>query len=144
MRLSRASTYAIGAVLQLADMQGKGSVPCSQLAKLGEMPERYLLQVLRNLVNHGILQSTRGVDGGYYLARPISEITLLEVVEATDGPQVPIIPPLDAVPETARKEIQRVLNEITKSSSSQMSKVTLAALHLSAHEKELTDHSQQN
>ena len=68
MRLSRASAYALGAVLQLAHAPAGMPVPCSQLAKHGQMPERFLLQVLRNLVNHGILVSTRGVDGGYALA----------------------------------------------------------------------------
>ncbi|HCK41974.1 MAG TPA: Rrf2 family transcriptional regulator, partial [Planctomycetaceae bacterium] len=98
MRMSRTSTYAIGAVLQLAEAPPGIPVPCSRLAKVGEMPERFLLQVLRNLVNHGILKSTRGVEGGYSLHRPISEITLLHIIEATDGPLTPTTPPLDNFP----------------------------------------------
>jgi Rrf2 family protein len=50
------------------------------------MPERFLLQILRNLVTHGILRSTRGVDGGYTLTRPPEEISLLDVIEAIEGP----------------------------------------------------------
>ena len=49
------------------------------------MPERFLLQILRMLVTHGILRSTRGVDGGYSLVRPVDEISLLEIIEAIDG-----------------------------------------------------------
>ena len=64
MRMSRAAVYAIGAMLQLAEAPAGVPIPCSRLAKAGEMPERFLLQVLRNLVNHGLLKSTRGVDGG--------------------------------------------------------------------------------
>jgi len=128
MKLSRASTYAIGAVLQLSDTPDNVPIPCSQLARLGEMPERFLLQVLRSLVNQGILHSSRGVDGGYYLERPLHDITLLQIVEATDGPQVPIIPPLDALPEGAREELQRILRDITEKSCKQMAQVNLEQL----------------
>ena len=69
MKLSRTVTYAIQATLQLAESDSRTPVPCSKLASQGAMPERFLLQILRNLVNHGILQSTRGVDGGYALLR---------------------------------------------------------------------------
>jgi Rrf2 family protein len=50
------------------------------------MPERFLLQILRVLVTHGILKSTRGVEGGYSLSRSPEAISLLEVIEAIDGP----------------------------------------------------------
>ncbi len=50
------------------------------------MPERFLLQILRSLVTHGILRSTRGVEGGYSLTRSVTEISLLEIVEAIEGP----------------------------------------------------------
>ena len=112
MRLSRASAYAISAVLQLMETPAKIPIPCSHLAKAGEMPERFLLQVLRNLVNHGLLKSIRGVEGGYYLLRPPSEITLLSIVEATDGPLAPIVPPLDGIAEASRERLQRLLKEM--------------------------------
>jgi Rrf2 family protein len=50
------------------------------------MPERYLFQALQPLVRVGILHSKKGPGGGYRLARPPRRITLLEVVEAVDGP----------------------------------------------------------
>lgn len=128
MRLSRASAYALGAVLQLGDAPTGMPVPCSQLAKHGQMPERFLLQVLRSLVNHGILVSTRGVDGGYSLARPLDEISLLQVLEATEGPQVPIIPPLDAIPEASRDNLQEVLREVTAAACKRMAEVRLSSL----------------
>lgn len=86
MKLSQSVRYAILALSQLEDPEGTRPVSCRQLAKLGNMPERFLLQVLRQLVNHEVLQSTRGVEGGYRLARPGAEITLLDIVEAADGP----------------------------------------------------------
>jgi Rrf2 family protein len=52
------------------------------------MPDRFLLQILRNLVAHGLLRSTRGVIGGYALARSPEEISLLDIIEAVEGPVV--------------------------------------------------------
>jgi Rrf2 family protein len=92
------------------------------------MPERFLLQVLRNLVNHGILVSTRGVDGGYALARSLDDISLLQILEATEGPQVPVIPPLDAIPESSRENLQEVLREVTAAACRRMADVKLSSL----------------
>ena len=86
MKLSRTVEYAVQAMLQLAEHDLGTPVPCSRLAATGQMPERFLLQILRNLVTHGILNSTRGVEGGYTLERPPEQISLLEVIEAIDGP----------------------------------------------------------
>ena len=84
MKLSRTVAYAVRATLALAQAESDGPVPCSKLAAEGKMPERFLLQILRSLVTHGILRSTRGVDGGYALVRPAEEISLLEVIEAIE------------------------------------------------------------
>jgi len=128
MRMSRASAYAIGAVLHLADAPPEVLVPCSRIAKAGEMPERFLLQVLRNLVNHGILRSTRGVEGGYSLLRPISEITLLHIMEATDGPLIPTVPPLDNFSEYSVSRLQGILRDINSEVCKKLANVKLAEL----------------
>src|ERR671910_748696 len=86
MKLSRTVSYAVQAVLQLAQLDPQTPVPCSRLAAEGKMPERFLLQILRSLVTHGILRSARGVDGGYALVKPADQISLLEVIEAIEGP----------------------------------------------------------
>ncbi len=86
MKISRTVAYAVQATLQLAQSTSGSPVPCSRLAAEGRMPERFLLQILRHLVTHGILQSTRGVDGGYSLDRKPEDISLLDVIEAVDGP----------------------------------------------------------
>lgn len=128
MRLSRASVYAIRAALQLVDAPAGLPIPCSQLAKAGEMPERFLLQILRHLVTHGLLQSTRGVDGGYQLSRPAKEISLLQIVEATDGPLTSELPPLDGMPEVSRKQLFCVVQDITRATSLRLSQTSLADL----------------
>jgi Rrf2 family protein len=86
MKFTRTVAYAVQAVLSLAQASGDRPVSCSRLAAEGKMPERFLLQILRTLVTHGILLSTRGVEGGYRLGRSAAEISLLDIIEAIEGP----------------------------------------------------------
>ncbi|MBX7165644.1 MAG: Rrf2 family transcriptional regulator [Pirellulales bacterium] len=85
MRLSHTVSYGVRALTALAAAGDSNPVPCRELARMADLPERFLLQILRSLVNHGLLVSTRGVEGGYTLARPATQITLLDVIEAIDG-----------------------------------------------------------
>jgi Rrf2 family protein len=107
MKLSRTVEYAVQATLQLAQSESGAPVPSSQLAAKGNMPERFLLQILRNLVTHGILHSTRGVVGGYALERSLDQVSLLEIIEAIEGPIT------GGVPSTAglSNETQTALGE---------------------------------
>ena len=136
MRVSRSTAYALQAALQLADAPEDVPVPCSQLAKAGEMPERFLLQLLRNMVNHGLLCSTRGVEGGYRLSRPAKEITLLSIVEATDGPMTSELPPLDGMPEYSKRQLQAVVQNITREVCKRLAQTSLADL-LAAEEEQV-------
>jgi len=137
MRISRASAYSIGALLQLAEAPVGIPTPCSRLAKIGEMPERFLLQVLRSLVNHGLLKSTRGVDGGYSLARPASEISLLQILEATDGPLTTELPPLECIPRTAQIHLQETLRQVTVETCRRLSELKLVDLPIPRPEEEV-------
>jgi len=113
MKLSRTVAYALQATLQLARSESRAPVPCSQLAAEGKMPERFLLQILRNLVAHGVLESTRGVEGGYTLERAPEEISLLEVIEAIDGPLLATIPPGQGLPRESKAKLEQALGEVT-------------------------------
>jgi Rrf2 family protein len=84
-KLSRSSIYALRAALLLGQSQPGVPVPCRQLAREGKMPERFLLQVLRRLVKHKLLESTCGVAGGYYLARSPQLISLRDILDASDS-----------------------------------------------------------
>lgn len=126
MRMSRSTAYAVRAVLQLGNAPLNLPVPCSFLAKTGEMPERFLLQILRNLVNHGLLKSTRGVEGGYSLTRPLAEISLLQIFEATDGPMTPALPPLDNLPAESKERLLKVLTDITAASCHSLGQVKMS------------------
>lgn len=128
MKLSRTVAYAIRATLHLAQGQPETPVPCSQLAAQGQMPERFLLQVLRNLVHHGVLHSTRGVDGGYSLHRPLAEISLLEVIEAVDGPLTSRVPPKPGLSDQQVELLTDKLKEINDLTRSQLEAIKLSAL----------------
>ncbi len=125
MKLSRTVDYAVRATLQLAKTESAEPVPCSRLAATGQMPERFLLQILRNLVTHGILRSTRGVDGGYALVRPADQISLLDVIEAIEGPYESNDG--GAAPETHEK-LREALDEVTKTTRGQLEAIKLSHL----------------
>ncbi len=92
------------------------------------MPERFLLQILRNLVAHGILSSTRGVDGGYTLERKPDEISLLEVIEAIDGPLASTLPVNEGLCDESRLKLEAALSEVTDTARHQLGSVKLAHL----------------
>jgi Rrf2 family protein len=128
MKLSRTVGYALQAVLQLAEAEPHTPVPCSRLAADGNMPERFLLQILRNLVNRGILSSTRGVDGGYTLGRPLKDLSLLDVIEAADGPLESSHPLTDGLSAESLKQLSAVLEDVTSSSRQQLGNIKLSTL----------------
>ncbi len=127
MKLSRTVDYAVRATLELARQSESAPVPCSQLAAAGGMPERFLLQILRNLVTHGILRSTRGVEGGYTLLRPVEEISLLEIIEAIEGPmeQAPEIADDD---DEAYQRLADAIREVTHTARAQLGAIKLGQL----------------
>jgi len=61
-------------------------VPIAELARRRQIPVQFLEQLFASLRRAGILRSQRGVKGGYTLARPAAEVTVLELVEVLDGP----------------------------------------------------------
>jgi Rrf2 family protein len=128
MKLSRTVAYAIHATLQLAGGEQGVPIPCSQLANEGRMPERFLLQILRSLVTRGLLCSTRGVDGGYYLARPAEQITLCDIVEAFDHRLDDDGSVLEALAPDVRKRILASLNGASAAAHNELSKLAIADL----------------
>lgn len=128
MKLSRTVSYALQATVQLARTGSEGPVPCSHLAAEGKMPERFLLQILRNLVAHGILESTRGVEGGYTLDRAPEDISVLDVIEAIEGPLVATLPISEGLPEQSRARLEQALGAITDLSRRELHAIKLSHL----------------
>jgi Rrf2 family protein len=132
MKLSRTVTYALQATLQLAEANSVGPIPCSKLAADGGMPERFLLQILRSLVTHGILRSTRGVEGGYTLVRPPEEISVLDVIEAIEGPLTPNSLGDSGLDERALIRLNSVLHEVADGTRQRFEAIKLAEILRSA------------
>jgi Rrf2 family protein len=86
MHLSRAANYSFQALSYLAAQEPKRLIPSYVIAKAQGIPEKFLLKLLKPLATAGIVASLRGPSGGYCLARPPRAVSLLEVVEAVDGP----------------------------------------------------------
>jgi Rrf2 family protein len=78
------SRYAVIAMAELAH-SGDRPVPIKELAERRGMPEQFLEQLFSTLRRAGLLNSHRGMKGGYTLSRPADEIEVLEVVQALDG-----------------------------------------------------------
>jgi Rrf2 family protein len=86
MKLSRSSGYALAALVHLARQESGVILTSRKIATATGLSEQYLLKPLKPLAAAGVLRSLKGPHGGYTLARPAEDITVLEVVEATDGP----------------------------------------------------------
>jgi Rrf2 family protein len=83
MQLSRHADYALRVVLDLAP---NVSSRIADIARRRGAPSAFLAKIVRSLVRAGLLRSVRGRHGGVSLARPASRITVLQVIEAVDGP----------------------------------------------------------
>jgi Rrf2 family protein len=85
VRVSAKVDYALRAAIELA-AAGDGPVKGERIAQAQEIPLKFLENILGDLRHAGVVRSQRGVDGGYWLARPADEITVAEVVRAVEGP----------------------------------------------------------
>src|SRR5438034_9653195 len=86
MRMTRASSYALHALVYMAAQKHNRPIPSHIVAKPRGIPERFLLKVLKPLVSARVLASVKGPNGGYRLSRPPSAVSMLEIIEAVDGP----------------------------------------------------------
>lgn len=93
MRLSKRGEYGLRAMILLAAPGLDGRAVVVQIREISErekIPAKFLEQILLALKNSGLLHSKMGVGGGYYLAKPASEITLGHIIRVLDGPIAPI------------------------------------------------------
>jgi Rrf2 family protein len=87
MIFSNASEYAIRGVSELAGRDSDSTVLLDDLVAGTGLPRDFVAKLFQKLVRAGILSSAKGRGGGFRLARAAHEITLLDIVEAVDGPQ---------------------------------------------------------
>src|SRR5512140_28087 len=86
MQITRQADYAVRAVLHLANIKNGDRAATSIVAKEQHIPPSFLAKIISQLSIAGLLHTSRGARGGVTLARDPKEITLLEVIEAIDGP----------------------------------------------------------
>ncbi|MBI5297727.1 MAG: Rrf2 family transcriptional regulator [Chloroflexi bacterium] len=86
MQITRQADYAVRAVLYLARLGQDERAATSQVAHEQHIPPSFLAKIISQLSIAGLLHTSRGARGGVTLAREPKEITLLEVIEAIDGP----------------------------------------------------------
>jgi Rrf2 family cysteine metabolism transcriptional repressor len=85
LAITSKSPYAVRALAELARTGGAAPVPIGEIARRRDIPVQFLEGLFATLRRAGILQSQRGVKGGYSFARPPEELTVLEIVEALEG-----------------------------------------------------------
>lgn len=95
MKLSKRGEYGLRAMIDLATAPQNNHAPHTMLqikdiAERQQIPAKYLEQILLALKNAGLLNSKMGAGGGYYLAKPASQITLGQIVRVLDGPLAPL------------------------------------------------------
>jgi len=88
MQLTRSADYAVQAMLDVATQSNpeKGRARTHEIAQRQDIPPALLAKLIPLLVRAGLLDSQRGASGGLLLSRPASEISLLQMVEAIEGP----------------------------------------------------------
>ncbi len=129
MRISCKAEYGIRALLDLALYSQQGPSLSRDTAQRQGIPETYLNQLLLQLRRSGLVASVRGPRGGHLLARPAGEITMLEVVEALEGPIV-VLP--EGVPAPLSGETEAAMgslwDELRTNLREHLSRMTLQEL----------------
>ena len=86
MRVSAKVDYAVRASTELAAAAGEGPVKGDHIATAQKIPLKFLENILLDLKHAGLVQSQRGAEGGYWLAKEPAEISLADVIRAVEGP----------------------------------------------------------
>jgi Rrf2 family protein len=105
MLVTQKCQYGLRALLELAKHAGRGPVKIAQVAEAQSIPFRFLEVILSQLKQGGFVESRRGTEGGYMLARNATAICVAEIVEFIDGP-------VWQVEEDDGQDHEDVLNEV--------------------------------
>jgi Rrf2 family transcriptional regulator, cysteine metabolism repressor len=113
LSITSKSPYAVRALAELAARASEDPVPIGEIAKARDIPVQFLEGLFATLRRAGILQSQRGVKGGYRFARPPAEVTVLEVVELLEGELGADARPCGPIWEDATAAVREVLGAAT-------------------------------
>lgn len=131
MNISARCEYACRALVELALLPTGATITSGQIADRRHIPEKYLVHIMLQLKRAGLVRSIRGAQGGFTLGRQATDITLLDIVQAIDGP---ILHPLPVNDEWA-EQLRPAWQEVAKSLSSLLRGITLQDV---AHKASLT------
>lgn len=127
MRVSTRAWYGLMAMVELGLREKQGRVQVKEISESQGIPEEYLEQLMLPLKRAGLVRSQRGVRGGYILARPTNQITVLEILQALEGPILetePIDPQLRERVQTSGVAV--VWEKLREAMESLLGSVTLA------------------
>ncbi|MEK6674393.1 MAG: Rrf2 family transcriptional regulator [Planctomycetota bacterium] len=130
MRLGKASTYAVFATVYLADHLGDGPIQGRFIAEEYGIPAEYLLKIMQQLVRAQVLKSERGRGGGFTLGKAPSKVSLLDIVEAIEGPvngELSLRREIRGA-ETTKDKVQQACTTIAEHSRSVLRKMTIKHL----------------
>jgi len=88
--ISQKCQYAIRALFELARRNGDGPIKIGEIAQIQSIPVRFLEVILNQLRQAGFVQSRRGAEGGYFLARQPDKIMIGEIIQFMEGPLTPV------------------------------------------------------
>ncbi len=86
MRITQECDYAIRIMVMLSKLDKEDAVNAATISEKQNIPSRFTVKILRKLVLAGLVKSRKGASGGYSLSGAAEDITLLRIVEVTDGP----------------------------------------------------------
>lgn len=89
MMISTKGRYALRIMVDVAKFGGEGPISVREIAGRQDISEKYMEQIVGVLTRNGLLRSVRGAQGGYYLAKPAEEITVGNILRATEGDLAP-------------------------------------------------------
>jgi Rrf2 family protein len=134
MKLSVRGEYALRALVVLGLSYGDSVVPIQVISKLQNIPKRFLEQILNDLKSAGILESKRGIAGGYRLRMAPERITLAAVIRHIEGPLAPVSCVSErfyekcSCPDEQRCAIRSVMKEVRDAIVGILEEVTVAQL----------------
>jgi Rrf2 family protein len=130
VRVSAKVDYALRAAIELAAAAGDRPMKGERVAQAQEIPLKFLENILAELRQAGIVRSQRGVDGGYWLAKPSGEITVADIIRAVEGPIANVrgLPPEEVAYTGNAEPLRDVWIAMRASLRSVLERVTIADL----------------
>jgi Rrf2 family protein len=130
--LSKKAKYALKAMLALSEAGEDDLLQATEIAERQNIPKKFLDLILQELRVRGFIQSHRGKQGGYSLARPATQITVGQIVRVIDGPLAPIAcasvtayQPCDDCADVKTCRVRMVMREVRDAASAVLDHITL-------------------